>query len=99
MAKYLSTDIIWNSPLPIDELLSLNMIISRLQQGLITYDDALSQLGVSNVRRYAQEIANDVNSGRILSIKKSVNDSISNIGGILRNPSTSNTNDVLIKNS
>ncbi len=92
LAKFYMTSIDWPSPLPVDELLRLNMVISKLNQGLITYYDALSQLGVANVKKYAKAVLDDITSGRNLVLANNVNNALSNIGGINRNNSTVSNN-------
>ena len=99
MAKYYATSIDWADPLPIDELLRLNMVISRLQNGLMTMDDALSTLGVPNVRRYAELIRQDMMTGRNFFLSKNLQSALSNIGGIMRNNSTSSNNNGSINGS
>lgn len=91
LAEYYRTDISWPSPLPMDELLHLNMIINKLKSGTITVADALSELGVSNVKRYIEQISEDVSSGTNYLLSAALAKGSSkflNLGGVMRDQNT-----------
>lgn len=82
--KFYDTEVDFRDPLPRDELIKLNMIITRMNNGLMHVKDALEALGETNVMEYIKQIEEDIEAGRIISLRGS----FSNMGGILRNNMT-----------
>lgn len=96
---YLHTDIEFQNPLPMDELLNLNMLINRLNSGTITMANFLSEVGVENVKKYIKELKDDAENGvNLFSAERLNNFKMQNIGGINRQPSTIDDDSDIIKN-
>lgn len=85
LKNFYKTDVRFNDPLPRDELIQLNKIITRLKNGLITVKDALEALGETNVSDYIEDILEDIAEGRNLVASSGGS---SNIGGIVRDQAT-----------
>jgi len=97
LEEYYTTDICWPDPLPMDQLIQTNIIMNRLQMGLITVADALSQLGVANVKQYIDQLMEDRDTGRNIYMAQMlaqlasqipVSGSPANFGGVARNGAT-----------
>lgn len=82
--KFYKTGIRFADPLPRDELILLNKIITRLKNGLLTVKDALESLGETNTEEYIKQILEDIEEGRNIVATGGT----SNIGGIIRDQAT-----------
>lgn len=94
--EYFHTSVKWNNPLPMDDLIQLNMLINRLSSGTIQMKDFLSEMGVRNIQKYIAGLLQDAETGvNLFTAEKLANFRFQNIGGVVN--STSQQKSDLIK--